>query len=210
MKKIALTIVTFFLFVMMPFAQQKDSSATEIKVFLDCNAWCDMRYIKTEITFVDFVPDRFTSNVYVMLTSQQTGSGGEELKMFYSGQEKFKGVQDTLTFYRNSTDTDDEYRKRMVHYLKLGLARYVSKTSLASRLNISLTGNEKGENLNALTNKKDKWNFWVFNIRINGNIESDDIIKNYRFGGNLNGSRVTEESKISVNVNSSKRNKDQL
>ncbi|MGB4845600.1 MAG: hypothetical protein WBP16_14120, partial [Ferruginibacter sp.] len=82
----------------------------EIKVFLDCNAWCDMSYIKTEINYVDFVPDRFLANVYIMVTSQSTGSGGQEIKLQLGGQENFKAMNDTLQFYRNSVDTDDEYR----------------------------------------------------------------------------------------------------
>ena len=204
MKKISTLILPGILIVLSSFGQTQDSVRTDIKVFLDCNAWCDMSYIKTEITFVDFVPDRFTSNVYVMITSQETGSGGQELKMFYSGQEKFKGLQDTLTFYRNSIDTDDEYRKRLVHYLKLGLVHFISKTPLASRLVVSVSGNENGESLNSLTNKKDKWKFWVFNVSTNGNINSDDYSKNYRFGANFNASRVTEKSKININVAGSK------
>ena len=40
-------------------AQNKLSHTDEIKVFVDCNAWCDMSFVKTEITYVDFVPDRF-------------------------------------------------------------------------------------------------------------------------------------------------------
>ncbi|HUR10381.1 MAG TPA: hypothetical protein VM012_03380 [Flavitalea sp.] len=203
MRKIVLTILLLNLYLCVS-ARTPDTTATELKVFLDCNAWCDMDFIKTEITFVDFAPDRFTSNVYVMITSQSTGSGGQELKMYFSGQERFRGMADTLTFYRNATDTDDEYRKRMVHYLKLGLTPYISKTALASRITISVASDSKGESLNALTNKKDKWNFWVFNISTSGNINSDDFSKNYRFGANLNGSRVTEKNKFNFNINASK------
>ena len=28
-----------------------------------------MNYIKTEINYIDFVPDRFSANVYIMITS---------------------------------------------------------------------------------------------------------------------------------------------
>ncbi|MBD0332611.1 MAG: hypothetical protein ICV66_08145, partial [Chitinophagaceae bacterium] len=52
---------------------QKHSKNDEIRAFIDCNTYCDMNYIKTEINFIDFVPDRFSANVYVMVTSQATG-----------------------------------------------------------------------------------------------------------------------------------------
>jgi hypothetical protein len=48
-----------------------------------------MTFIKTEINYIDFVPDRFISNDYVMITSQETGSGGEEIILYFSGQLQF-------------------------------------------------------------------------------------------------------------------------
>jgi len=60
-----------------------------VKLFIDCNANCDMTFIKTEINYIDFVPDRFISNDYVMITSQETGSGGEEIILYFSGQLQF-------------------------------------------------------------------------------------------------------------------------
>ena len=60
-----------------------------VKLFIDCNANCDMTFIKTEINYIDFVPDRFISKVYVMITSQETGSGGEEIILYFSGQLQF-------------------------------------------------------------------------------------------------------------------------
>jgi hypothetical protein len=61
----------------------------DVKLFIDCNANCDMTFIKTEINYIDFVPDRFISNDYVMITSQETGSGGEEIILYFSGQLQF-------------------------------------------------------------------------------------------------------------------------
>ena len=55
-----------------------------------------MSFIKTEINYVDFVPDRFSANVFIMVTSQSTGSGGREINLFLTGQENFKGMQDTI------------------------------------------------------------------------------------------------------------------
>jgi hypothetical protein len=94
-----------------------------VKVFIDCNAWCDFQFIKTEINYVDFVPDQFNSNVFVMITSQGTGSGGQEIKLFFSGREAFRGLEDTLRYNTSSVGTDDENRRLMAKYLKLGLTR---------------------------------------------------------------------------------------
>lgn len=173
----------------------------EVRVFIDCDWRCDISYIKTEINFVDFMPDRFTANVYILITSQNTGSDGEEIKMFFSGQENFKGLEDTLTFYRSSVNTDDEYRQNLVKFLKLGLVQYISKTSIAQKLSISVPAAAGEEALNTLTTKKDKWNFWVFNIGLNGFLNSDDHSKSYRLNSRIGASRVTEKLKIDLSAN---------
>ena len=196
-----LTCFSLFSIPLILSAQNKPITRDEVKVFVDCNDGCDMRFIKTEINYVDFVPDRFSANVYVMITAQSTGSGGDEVKLFFAGQENFKGMVDTLQFYVNSVDTDDESRRKLVQYLKLGLTRYIAKTSLAQKLDIAAVVSKGGEALNSLTNKKDKWNFWVFNIGMSGNYNADDYSKSYRISGRLSANRVTEKMKININAN---------
>ncbi len=193
-----LLLFSILLLLIPAIASAQAKNKDEIKVFLDCNAWCDMSYIKTEINYVDFVPDRFLANIYIMITSQSTGSGGREIKMQLGGQENFKGMNDTLQFYRNSVDTDDEYRRRLVQYLKLGLTRYIAKTSLAQKIEITASIKKNEEAVNSLTNKKDKWNFWVYNVGLDGNYNSDDYSKSYRISGRISANRVTEKLKVNL------------
>src|SRR5207253_3154546 len=47
------------------------------RVFLDCQ-FCDFDYIRTEITFVNYVRDRKEAQVHILITTQPTGSGGDE------------------------------------------------------------------------------------------------------------------------------------
>ena len=182
-------------------AQTKSKNKDEVKVFVDCNAWCDMSYIKTEVNYVDFVPDRFVANVYVLITSQSTGSGGNELILSFSGQEIFKGMQDTLKFYRTSVETDAEYRDNLVRYLKLGLTRFIALTSLAQKLNITATVSKNETAVNAASLKKDKWNAWIFNIGADGNINSDDFSKSHRWSLRISANRVTEKLKVNLSAN---------
>ena len=201
MQKTIYSLVLLALLSSTVIAQTKIASKDEVKVFVDCNASCDMSFIKTEINYVDFVPDRFSANVYIMITSQSTGSGGDELKLFFAGQENFKGMEDTLLFYRTSVDTEDEYRQKLVRFLKLGLTRFIAKTSLAQKLTITAVINKDEEPVNSLSYKKDKWNFWVYNIGMSGNINSDDYSKSFRISGRLSANRVTEKLKINLNAN---------
>ena len=95
---IFLLLITFYATPVFTQTKTKD----ELKVYIDCNGYCPMQYVKTEINFIDFVPDRFLANIFIQVTSQSTGADGEEVKMFISGQENFKGKEDTLVFFRNS------------------------------------------------------------------------------------------------------------
>ena len=205
MRKIICSVNIFLFFIPgIITAQNKTIIKDEVKVFVDCSGWCDMNFVKTEINYVDFVPDRFLANVFIMVTDQRTGSGGSELKLFFYGQENFKGMQDTLKFYRTSVDTDAEYREKLVRYLKLGLTRFVAQTSLAQKIDISVPVSKNEEASNSLTTKKDKWNFWVFNVGFSGNINSDDYSKSNRISGSIRANRVTEKLKINLNANISK------
>ncbi|MBP1769801.1 MAG: hypothetical protein H6P96_419, partial [Candidatus Aminicenantes bacterium] len=80
---------------------------TALKVFLDCDD-CDLEYIKTEITFVNYVRDRLEAQVHVLISTQGTGGGGVEYTLTFIGQNDFKDVQDLQKYYSNKTDTDDD------------------------------------------------------------------------------------------------------
>lgn len=51
---------------------------------------------------------------------------------------------------------------------------------------------------------KDPWNYWVFRINANGNINADAVYKNLRYSSRFSASRVTDDIKINFGVNGSK------
>src|SRR5512133_1631538 len=66
---------------------------TAPRVYLDCGS-CDIEYIKTEVTFVNYVRDRKEAQVHILVTIQSTGSGGREYKLNFLGQNEFQGLDD--------------------------------------------------------------------------------------------------------------------
>src|SRR5260221_7961469 len=106
-------------------AQKKSNE--RIRVFIDCKSWsCPFDFIRSEIKFVDYVNDRYAADVFVLITSSSTGSGGQEYKLYLEGLEKFKSQNDTLTYTRTGVETDDEDRRKMVQTLKLSLIYFVA------------------------------------------------------------------------------------
>lgn len=184
------------------FAQspQKDIEALKKqapRVFLDCD-YCDMDFIRTEITFVNYVRDRKDAQVHVLITTQPTGSGGTEYTLAFSGQQEFAGRDDMLKYASNKTDTSDEVRKGLANALKIGLIHYAGKTPIASRIAISFLDKTSP------TAVEDKWKFWVFSVSVGGSFSGEQSQRYSSLRGSLSANRITPSLKIRSSYSASK------
>ena len=201
-------MICLFLTSIFSSAQNNNPVNQRLRVFIDCKAWnCPFDYIRSEINFVDYVNDRYAANVFILFTSSTTGGGGQEYKIYFEGLENFKSLNDTLTYVRTSVETDDEDRRKMVQVLKLGLVRYLAKTSMGPRIVISMpTENNTREAQQSST--KDKWNAWVLNTSINGNFNGNDNYGSSNIRLRFSAGRVTEKLKLNFSTNySTEKNK---
>ncbi len=172
-----------------------------LKVFLDCS-YCDMDYLRTELTFIDYVRDRMEAQVDIIVSSLQTGSGGTEYTFVFKGQQKFAGQNDTLRYNATSFATDDLTRKGVAQTIKLGLTRYIAKTSYASKLNISFTKDTAHTSNQVNVNPAlDKWKSWVFTCGGYGNFNGQQLTGTTNVNGVLQASKVTPDWKVSLGVN---------
>jgi hypothetical protein len=163
-------------------------------VFIDCSA-CDLDYFKTEVSYVNYVRDRKQADVHVLITSMYTGGGGTEYTLTLIGQLRFEGVHDTLKYNANKTDTPDMTRKGLVKTLKMGLVRYVIHTPMAEHLAISYS---KPTAAAAIV---DQWNYWVFNVSLNGWLNGESQYRSDQLWGGFTASRVTEAWKFRFSTN---------
>lgn len=169
---------------------------TAPKVYIDC-AMCDLDYIRTEITFVNYVRDRKEAQVHLLITTLRAGSGGREYTLSFIGQNEFEGINGTQKYFSSPTDTQDETRQGLVKALKIGLMSYVARTPIASRIAISYQEEEKPEAV------RDKWNRWVFNFSASGYFNGEESYASNSFRLNFSASRVTPEMKIRFSLASS-------
>ena len=163
------------------------------KVFIDCDR-CDIDYIRTEITFVNYVWDRLEADVHILITTQGTGSGGSEYTIAFIGQKDYEDLQNTLKYYSNRIETDDEIREGLVQTLKLGLGPFVARTPMAEGISLSIKKEVKP------TAVEDKWNFWVFNISLDGELSGEEQRKSKTLRGNFSANRVTPASKLRMGL----------
>jgi len=173
---------------------QPDSlSVPGIRVYIDCGE-CDTDFIKQEIAFVNYVRFKEVADVYILITTQTTGSGGTEYTITYIGQHNYAGMKDTLKYISGKLDTYDTIRKGLVKVLKLGLIRYVAKTPMAKEISILYSKKEKP------TEVKDRWNHWVFSLGINSFLSGEQSTKFNSINGSISANRTTEDWKTHFSV----------
>jgi hypothetical protein len=160
-----------------------------VNVFMDASD-----YIRKEIPYVNYVRDIKEADVYIISTSQITGSGGREYTYFFMGQHDYEGMSDTLRFTSGPDETSDEIRADEVRTLKMGLTRYVARTPLARFLSISFS-----EPLSE-TVATDKWNSWVFKTSVSGYASGEKSYKSAYLNGSFSANRITEDMKASISV----------
>ncbi|HLN20959.1 MAG TPA: DUF481 domain-containing protein [Bacteroidales bacterium] len=149
-------------------------------------------FLKKEMPFLNYVRDIKDADVYIISTVERTGAGGFNYAYFLVGQNRFKGMADTIKVASSPDDTQDQIRIKQATGLKMGLMRYIVKTPLGQYFRISFTQPM------AETVTTDKWNSWVFRASMNGNLNAQQTSKSSQVSGDLSASRVTENWKINL------------
>ena len=168
-----------------------------LRVFLDCN-FCDDDYLRTEIRFVNYVRDRADAQLHVLVTRQSTGSGGNEYTFAFLGLRELAGRGDTLRTTTSGTATSDERRNAIARTLRLGLVRFVAATPLAERIEIRFTPPDSASA--AASRPRDRWNFWVFRVGLNGFFNGESSYRYQSLNTNASANRTTERSKFSFEI----------
>ncbi len=172
---------------------QDEMRSVAPNVYLDCDRRsCDFEYIKTEITFVNYVLDRQSADIHIIVTRQPTGGGGSEYTLAFIGLKKHEGKAATLRYYSKPTDTEDQYRRGFVNVLKQGLIPYVYDTPLSEFISISYAQKKDFRP----TPTSDPWHYWVFGLGLRGNGEFEDQAERYSYQINLSANRTTEAMKF--------------
>lgn len=163
-----------------------------LRVFLDCDS-CDENYLRTEITFINYVRDRADADVHVLVTTQVTGGGGIEYAIKFIGLGRFAGADQSLTHVSPQTATDDERRAGFAAVFRLGLVRYAAETSLATRLKVTF---DAPKDTSAAASVRDPWDFWAFRVGVSGAFEGQESGNERRMRGSLSANRTTDAWKL--------------
>lgn len=167
------------------------------KLFLDCRTNCDMRYFKTEINFVDFMLDRQSAELYILLVRQSTGSGGREFTM--TVENKKSGLEPyEMKFFTDVNALEDDIRKEILKNLKKALLKYMVCEDLLIDIDYTIdlgNGDQEEEVL------EDPWNAWIFSLGVNGNLNKESQFSSQWFNFNASANRITDQHKFLGRVN---------
>jgi hypothetical protein len=160
-----------------------------VRVFIDCDR-CDINYIRQEIPYVNYVRDVKEAQVYVLETSEHTGSGGRKYTYIFLGQDEFEGMNDTLQYASRPDDSRDFIRTWRTQMLKMGLMRYVARTPLYDEVKIGATENLVQQEVD------DRWNNWVFELEAEPNFNLEESFKEFFLRSSASAVRITHKCKM--------------
>lgn len=169
-----------------------------LRLYLDCDWGCDFTFLRSQVTYVNWVRDRRDAEVHILVTIQ-SGGNSREYTFNFIGLERFEGVDQRLIHTSSFTDTDDERRRGIQRLLELGLVRYVLETPQAEGLAVEFeNGEEQGEPHTLVVD--DPWNHWVYRIRLNTDFRSEDRRDSQSYQASASAGRTTDMWRTGMGV----------
>lgn len=174
-----------------------------IDTYIDCDD-CDFSFIKEKITYINYVRDVHLAQIYVLITDNGTGGGGELYTLDFIGKKEFTGINFTFHYTELPTDTHDETRTGLTNKLSMGLLFFMAHTQNAQNLDLAVTKN--GHTVRDTA--PDKWNYWIFDIYAGGEIKKETSEENIEGDISIEARKITEEWKYEFDVDIEYRERD--
>ncbi len=168
-----------------------------MKVFLDCSR-CFQDFLRTEVALVDYVRDRSEANVHVLITSAETGGAGREYTLAFIGLPPlFEEFDQTLRTITTTSDPEDTVRRQLATTLRIGLLRYLTRTTVPPELTVTVGSGADGARARPTS---DRWNAWVFSLRGSASFDGEESSRQRFLGLDIGASRITPNWKITFGV----------
>ena len=163
-----------------------------VRVYIDCR-YCDMDYFRTEIGLATLVRDRKQADVHIIISQQETATGGIDHTIELIGLNNFESMIDTVHYFSKIDDTDDTTRKGLTRKIKMSLVRYALKTD--ANKDIEVTYNKPAIETEIET---DKWKNWTFSIELQSYFNGQKSYRSIHINGDVSAQKVTEMNRFEV------------
>ncbi len=169
-----------------------------LRVFLDCSQ-CDFNNLRQDITFINYVRDKSDADVHVLVSTQNTATGGREYTFDFLGLGRFSDIRQRLIYSSSGSDTEDERRRGVSRTFSLGLTPFLLRTPQADRFSLGYASPSGAAPTGQPT--ADRWNFWIFRVGASTELNGEERQKTRRIRANLSANRTTERWKFGFNAN---------
>ena len=176
-------ILLFILF-MVSFAFAS-SKAKPLKIYID-HLPCDLDFIKTSITYVDYVTSSEVADVHIVFYKSNMANSGKKYTVEFTGKRKFHNLENTLDFRIFSDDTENAIREKTSKILQIGLSYFISHTSNYKNLSI----NYKVPTQKTIQKKSKEG--WICGIDLGSYINGSSETLRLSSWNNINVKKVTE------------------
>ena len=106
-------------------------------------------------------------------------------------------MNDIFKYVSKPSNTEEEIRIGITQTVKLGLMRYVAKTTFADKVSIDF----KKELSNEEKSIKDNWRNWVFTTNLGGSFYTEQSFKSLSANFESSINKVTEKQKLQFIMN---------
>ncbi|MBP6455387.1 MAG: hypothetical protein KA275_01555 [Chitinophagaceae bacterium] len=200
-------ILTFYFVLLFLFFETNAHTTIKpktINVFLDCSNGgnCHKDFIRQELQVVNFVRDRQDADVHVLSNIQYMESGAALQTLYFIGNKLFENKTDTISYKIATGIQENEERNLLLENLKIGLFQFIIKTEQALNIQLNYKKDDDNGSPKKESFEKDVWDYWVFQLGLNGSMDGNQNYFNAYGNGNINANRETNKNKTSINLNS--------
>lgn len=174
-----------------------------LRVFLDCATFrCREERFRQDITWVTWVREPQDAQVHIIMTGQMAGGGGFQYTFDFQGRDSLAALTDRYLYTSSATDVEEETVVGLTRTLAAGLVRFAAQAGLADRVRISEVGQERAATREVRADEaEDPWNYWVFFLRGNAQVNREDQESRDQYGFNASANRTTDVWKVDLGGN---------
>ena len=175
-------------------AAEAQGTPPRLRVFPDCSGNCFEDYLRDEIRWVDFVRQPQDADVQILSSDRETGGGGREVTLRFVGLGRFAGTEHELRAVTIPGETEDGRRRAVLRAVTVGLLSFMARDGLPEGISLDVSGDDEEA---ARQPTRDPWNFWVFNIGADAQLEAEETSRQTQWELEASADRVTDNWQIS-------------
>lgn len=184
-----------------PLSAQEVVDGDRPTVFIDCAARnCNQTYFRTELPWINWARQPQDADVHMIMTSQTTGAGGSEYRLDFIGTGDSE-YEHQLRFQASPTNTQRETLDGITRTIGIGVLHFATLNGffadasdfqeISEMLEIESEEFDPAERMVTGEEVEDPWNFWVFRLGGNTEVNGEQTRQTTQIRGNASASRVT-------------------